>query len=348
MKIIVTGGAGFIGSAVIRNALSRGYSVLNIDNLSYAANLMNLSEVDENNRYSFINANICDFEKMDHAFSTFCPDAVIHLAAETHVDRSIKNPRAFLESNIVGTFTLLEAMRNYWEKANRPSNLIFHHVSTDEVFGSLSKNTTKKFTEFSRYDPRSPYSASKASSDHLVRSWHSTFGIPTLITNCSNNYGPFQFPEKLIPLAITKAVSLNSIPIYGDGLNVRDWLHVEDHAEAILDVLQKGRIGQTYLIGGANECTNIELIETICAVLDKLRPRKDGLYSELIEFVEDRPGHDLRYAINSKKLHKEISWKAKISLEAGIESTVKWYLDNESWWKPLLLQKNSNVTKSSY
>ena len=334
MKIMVTGGAGFIGSAVVRLAIARGASVVNVDAVTYAACLNNVANVADHPNYAFEQVDIRDREALVDVFSTHTPDAVMHLAAESHVDRSIDAPADFIETNITGTFNMLEAARSYWQAQGRPVTFRFHHVSTDEVFGSLSP--TGMFNETTPYDPRSPYSASKASSDHLVRAWHETFGLPIVLTNCSNNYGPFQFPEKLIPLVILNALMGKPIPIYGDGENIRDWLHVEDHADALLLVLEQGAVGRSYNIGGENERTNLELVKTLCAILDRLSPRDRGSYTELITFVTDRPGHDARYAIDPARIRDELGWRPSVTVEGGLEKTVHWYLDNEDWWRPLL------------
>ena len=334
MKILVTGGAGFIGSSVVRLAISRGASVVNVDAVTYAACLNNVANVANHPNYAFEQVDIRDREALANVFAKHTPDAVMHLAAESHVDRSIDAPADFIETNITGTFNMLEAARSYWQAQGRPVTFRFHHVSTDEVFGSLSP--TGMFNETTPYDPRSPYSASKASSDHLVRAWHETFGLPIVLTNCSNNYGPFQFPEKLIPLVILNALMGKPIPIYGDGENIRDWLHVEDHADALLLVLEQGAVGRSYNIGGENERTNLELVKTLCAILDRLSPRDRGSYTELITFVTDRPGHDARYAIDPARIRDELGWRPSVTVEGGLEKTVHWYLDNEDWWRPLL------------
>jgi dTDP-glucose 4,6-dehydratase len=331
---MVTGGAGFIGSAVVRLAIARGASVVNVDAVTYAACLNNVANVADHPNYAFEQVDIRDREALVDVFSTHTPDAVMHLAAESHVDRSIDAPADFIETNITGTFNMLEAARSYWQAQGRPVTFRFHHVSTDEVFGSLGR--TGMFNETTPYDPRSPYSASKASSDHLVRAWHETFGLPIVLTNCSNNYGPFQFPEKLIPLVILNALMGKPIPIYGDGENIRDWLHVEDHADALLLVLEQGAVGRSYNIGGENERTNLELVKTLCAILDRLSPRDRGSYTELITFVTDRPGHDARYAIDPARIRNELGWRPSVTVEGGLEKTVHWYLDNEDWWRPLL------------
>lgn len=332
MKLLVTGGAGFIGSAVVRQAVVAGHEVLNVDKLTYAACLANLDQVKDMAGYAFLEADICDRAAMDKAFADFQPDAIMHLAAESHVDRSIDGPGDFIHTNIIGTYTLLEAARSYWESNGKPEGFRFHHISTDEVFGSLGE--TGMFHEDTAYDPRSPYSASKASSDHLVRAWHETYGLPVVLTNCSNNYGPFHFPEKLIPVVILKALAGAPIPIYGKGENIRDWLYVEDHADALLTVVQKGENGRSYNIGGENERTNLELVKTICAILDEKRPGNRP-YAEQIEFVTDRPGHDMRYAIDPQRIRDELGWRPSVTVEQGLEKTVQWYLDNEDWWRAL-------------
>lgn len=333
MKILVTGGAGFIGSAVLRLAVSRGHEVVNVDALTYAACLANVAPVADSGRYAFEHVDIRDRAALDRVFAQHKPDAVMHLAAESHVDRSIDGPGAFIETNVTGTYHMLEAARAYWTAAGRPESFRFHHISTDEVFGSLGE--TGKFTEDTPYDPRSPYSASKAASDHLVRAWRETYGLPTVLTNCSNNYGPYHFPEKLVPVVILKAISGQPIPVYGDGGNVRDWLYVEDHADALLLVLEKGAVGRSYNIGGENEARNIDLVRTICATLDELRPAARP-YAEQIRFVTDRPGHDRRYAIDPTRIRTELGWRPSVTVEEGLRRTVRWYLENESWWRPLL------------
>ena len=334
MKLLVTGGAGFIGSAVVRLAIARGHQVVNVDALTYAACLDNVTSVADHPNYAFEQVDICDRAGLDAVFAKHNPDVVMHLAAESHVDRSIDGPADFIETNINGTFNLLEAARSYWHAQGRPDTFRFHHISTDEVFGSLGP--TGMFTETTPYDPRSPYSASKASSDHLVRAWHETYGMPVVLTNCSNNYGPYHFPEKLIPVVILNALAGKPLPIYGDGGNIRDWLYVEDHADALLLVLAKGAVGRSYNIGGENERTNLELVKTLCGILDRLRPRDGGRYVDLITFVTDRPGHDARYAIDPSRIRDELGWRPSVTVEEGLEKTVQWYLDNESWWKPLL------------
>lgn len=333
MKILVTGGAGFIGSAVVRLAVARGHEVVNLDALTYAANLENVAGAAQSNLYSFEQADIRDRAALDRIFATHNPDAVMHLAAESHVDRSIDGPGEFIQTNVTGTFNMLEAARAHWTRAGKPEGFRFHHISTDEVFGTLG--ATGKFTEETPYAPNSPYSASKAASDHLVRAWAETYGLPVVMTNCSNNYGPYHFPEKLIPVVILNALHGRPIPVYGQGLNVRDWLYVEDHADALLLVVAKGRLGRSYNIGGENEARNIDIVRTICALLDEMRP-EDGPHDRLITFVTDRPGHDLRYAIDPSRIRAELGWRPSVTLEEGLRRTVRWYLDNETWWRPLL------------
>ena len=336
MKILVTGGAGFIGSAVVRLAISRGHSVINVDSLSYAACLDNVKSVSDFPEYCFENADIRDRMALDHVFAKHRPDAVMHLAAESHVDRSIDGPYDFITTNVNGTFNLLEAALSFWRSQRKPANFRFHHVSTDEVFGSLPLDESLKFKEDTAYNPRSPYSASKASSDHLVRAWHETYGLPILLTNCSNNYGPYHFPEKLIPLTIVNAFKEKPISIYGDGRNVRDWLYVEDHANALLLVLERANPGMNYNIGGKNEFSNLQLVEMLCDIMDRLRPRRDGSYKDLITFVKDRPGHDMRYAIDPSRIEIDLGWKPSFTIEQGLENTVKWFLDNKAWWGPII------------
>ena len=333
MKLLVTGGAGFIGSAVVRLAVARGHEVVNLDAMTYAANAANVAGVAGSNLYTFEHADIRDRAALDRAFATHAPDAVMHLAAESHVDRSIDGPADFIETNVNGTFNMLEAARANWVARGRPGGFRFHHISTDEVFGSLG--ATGQFTETTAYDPRSPYSASKAASDHLVRAWHETYGLPVVMTNCSNNYGPYHFPEKLVPVVILNALHGRPIPVYGAGENVRDWLYVEDHADALLCVLEKGALGRSYNIGGANEARNIDLVRMICALLDEMRP-DGGPHDRLISFVTDRPGHDARYAIDPGRIREELGWRPSVTLEEGMRRTVRWYLDNEAWWRPLL------------
>jgi len=333
MKILVTGGAGFIGSAVVRLAVARGHQVVNVDALTYAANLENVASVAGSPLHVFEKADIRDRAALDRIFTRHAPDAVMHLAAESHVDRSIDGPSDFIETNVNGTFNLLEAARAYWTRSGKPGGFRLHHVSTDEVFGSLGP--AGRFTEETPYDPRSPYSASKAASDHLVRAWNRTYGLPVVITNCSNNYGPFHFPEKLVPVAILNALHGRRIPVYGRGGNVRDWLYVEDHADALLLVIEKGRAGRSYNIGGEAERRNIDLVSTICEILDRRRPRATP-HADLITLVADRPGHDARYAINPDRIHRELGWRPSVTIEEGLERTVQWYLDNEAWWRPIL------------
>lgn len=335
MRVLVTGGAGFIGSALVRYlVLDRGYEVLNVDALTYAGCLPSLRSVEGHANYSFLHANICDRTAMDSAITAFQPNRIMHLAAESHVDRSITGAAEFIETNINGTYTLLDATRSYWNGlgANKQKDFRFLHVSTDEVYGSLGAEGL--FTEETPYDPSSPYSASKAASDHLVKAWYRTYGLPALISNCSNNYGPYHFPEKLIPLTILNALSGQSLPVYGKGENVRDWLYVEDHVRALDLIVEHGRLGETYNVGGRNERRNIDVVRRVCETLDRLTPAERPR-SELIEFVADRPGHDARYAIDASKLENEIGWRAQEDFESGIEKTVKWYLDNEWWWRPL-------------
>jgi dTDP-glucose 4,6-dehydratase len=344
---LVTGGAGFIGSAVIRELIENtDHRVVNVDKLTYAGNLESLVTIDKNERYCFEKADICDKEHMDALFTKYNPDIVMHLAAESHVDRSIDGPGEFIQTNIVGTYTLLESARKYWLalKGSDPvkaQNFRFHHISTDEVYGDLH-GVDDLFTETTSYEPSSPYSASKASSDHLVRAWQRTFGLPTLVTNCSNNYGPYHFPEKLIPLMILNALAGKSLPVYGDGKQIRDWLFVEDHARALILVAQQGKVGDTYNIGGHNEKQNIEVVNTLCNLLDELRPPKENeavsvnSYKELITYVTDRPGHDVRYAIDASKIEKDLGWLPEETFETGLKKTVEWYLNNESWWQRVL------------
>ncbi|TNC06616.1 dTDP-glucose 4,6-dehydratase [Paracoccus marcusii] len=333
MKILITGGAGFIGSAVVRLAIARGHHVVNLDALTYAANLENVAEAARSDRYAFEQADIRDRAAQDRILAQHRPDAIMHLAAESHVDRSIDGPAAFVETNVIGTFNMLEAARAYWTAQGRPDSFRFHHISTDEVFGSLGE--TGQFTETTPYDPRSPYSASKAGSDHLVRAWAETYGLPVVLTNCSNNYGPYHFPEKLVPVVILKALSGQPIPVYGDGGNIRDWLYVEDHADALLLVLEKGQLNRSYNIGGENEATNIDLVRTICAHMDKLHPT-GAPHADLITFVTDRPGHDRRYAIDPTRIRTELGWRPSVTVEEGLRRTVEWYLANRDWWQPLL------------
>ena len=337
MKILITGGAGFIGSSLVKLALKQGHEVLNVDRLTYAANLQSLENISKNPQYRFLQADICDEAAMISTVSEFQPDAIMHLAAESHVDRSIDGPSPFIQTNVIGTFTLLQVARAYWEglSGDLKKRFRFHHVSTDEVYGDLSLSDPA-FEETTSYNPSSPYSASKAASDHLVRAWARTYGLPTLITNCSNNYGPFQFPEKLVPVVILKALHGEHIPVYGTGENIRDWLYVEDHVDALLTVLMKGKVGETYNIGGNNERTNIELVRTICELMSKQFPTVDLDFLNLISFVADRPGHDNRYAINASKIENDLKWTPSISFDEGFEKTITWYVENEWWWRPLV------------
>lgn len=337
MKILVTGGAGFIGSAVIRHIVNNtDSSVVNVDKLTYAGNLESLAEVDGSERYCFEQVDICDAHEIRRVFNTHRPTAVMHLAAESHVDRSIDGPGEFITTNVVGTYVLLEEARHYYAQLSEElqQQFRFHHISTDEVYGDLGE--TGLFTETSSYEPSSPYSASKASSDHLVRSWQRTFGLPTLVTNCSNNYGPYHFPEKLIPLIILNALAGEPLPVYGDGSQIRDWLYVEDHARALYRVVTEGVVGETYNIGGHNEKRNIDVVHTICDILEELVPNKpEGIsrYSDLITFVADRPGHDVRYAIDASKIQRDLAWVPDESFETGLKKTIQWYLNNQSWWE---------------
>lgn len=340
-KILITGGAGFIGSAVVRHIINETPdSVLVVDKLTYAGNLASLAPVEQDDRFSFEQVDICDRQALDRLFTTYQPDAVMHLAAESHVDRSIDGPAAFIETNIVGTYTLLEAARAWWNtlNADKKSAFRFHHISTDEVYGDLH-NSDDFFTETTPYAPSSPYSASKAGSDHLVRAWLRTYGLPTLVTNCSNNYGPFHFPEKLIPLTILNALAGKPLPVYGNGQQVRDWLYVEDHARALYRVVTEGVVGETYNIGGHNERKNLDVVHTVCALLEELVPQKPhgvAHYQDLITFVTDRPGHDVRYAIDAAKIERELGWRPEETFESGMRKTVQWYLENDNWWQQVL------------
>ena len=340
-KILVTGGSGFIGSNFIHYLINNTdyQRIINLDKLTYAGNNENLINIQQNIRYKFIKGDICDRQCIKKIFQDYSPNKIVHFAAESHVDRSIDGPKDFINTNIVGTSILLEESLSYYNKLKKlsKSSFKFHHISTDEVFGSLGEKGS--FVEDSPYDPSSPYSASKASSDHLVRAWHRTFGLPVTISNCSNNYGPYQFPEKLIPLIIINCLSNKSLPVYGKGENIRDWLYVEDHCKAINLILQEGAIGDTYNIGGNNEISNLNIVESICTILDKLKPSNSGKsYKQLISFVKDRPGHDFRYAINTTKIKKDLNWEPKETFDSGLIKTIKWYLENENWWKKT--QKN--------
>ncbi|MEZ8059816.1 dTDP-glucose 4,6-dehydratase [Vibrio splendidus] len=341
MKLLVTGGAGFIGSAVIRHIIENtSDSVVNVDKLTYAGNLESLSSVADDDRYVFEQVDICNRAELERVFADHKPDALMHLAAESHVDRSIDGPAAFIETNVVGTYTLLESVRTYWNdlEPKKKASFRFHHISTDEVYGDL-EGTDDLFTEKTSYEPSSPYSASKASSDHLVRAWLRTYGLPTIVTNCSNNYGPYHFPEKLIPLMILNAIDGKPLPVYGDGMQIRDWLYVEDHARALYKVVTEGDVGETYNIGGHNEKANIEVVKTICSLLEEFVPNKPkGVeqYQDLITYVTDRPGHDVRYAIDASKIERELGWTPEESFETGIRKTVEWYLNNKQWWGRVL------------
>ncbi len=343
LRILVTGGAGFIGSALVRHLLrDTAHDVLNLDKLTYAGNLASLEPIANSPRYRFVQADICDAPAVGRIIADYRPDVITHLAAESHVDRSIDGPADFIRTNVVGTFTMLSAALDYWRGLDEQARAAFrfHHISTDEVFGSLAEDGY--FTEDTRYDPHSPYSASKASSDHLVRAWHDTYGLPVLITNCSNNYGPYHFPEKLIPLVIIRALAGDTLPVYGQGLNVRDWLFVEDHARALTRVFERGVPGQSYIIGGRAERRNIDVVTRICETLDQVRPRADGRsYRDQISYVTDRPGHDQRYAIDPSKIERELGWVAQESFDSGIERTIRWYLANEPWWRPLVEEKGA-------
>ncbi|MDO4527648.1 MAG: dTDP-glucose 4,6-dehydratase [bacterium] len=343
-RVIVTGGAGFIGSAVVRMLVTEGVEVLNIDCLTYAGNLSSLEPIAQMPNYHFLQANICDAETMHKAFMEFKPEGIMHLAAESHVDRSIDGPGLFLQTNVMGTYTLLEAARAYWNTLDEEAKTAFRFllISTDEVYGSLGPEGY--FSETTNYDPRSPYSSSKASADHLASAWYHTYGLPTLKTNCSNNYGPYHFPEKLIPLVTLNALAGRALPIYGKGDNIRDWLFVEDHARALWLALTSGRPGETYNVGGHNERTNLQVVETICAILDELRPRTDGQsYKTQITFVQDRPGHDQRYAIDPTKIMTELGWTPQETFDTGLRRTIQWYLENEAWWAPLRAAAETRV-----
>ncbi len=343
-RVIVTGGAGFIGSAVVRMLVEKGIEILNIDKLTYAGNLSSVACVADKPNYHFLQADICDAEAMNQAFTTFRPDGIMHLAAESHVDRSIDGPGLFLQTNIIGTYTLLEAARAYWATLDDAARKAFRFllISTDEVYGSLGE--TGYFSESTNYDPRSPYSSSKASADHLASAWFHTYGLPTLKTNCSNNYGPYHFPEKLIPLVTLNALAGRNLPIYGKGDNVRDWLFVEDHARALWLALNTGVPGETYNVGGHNERTNLQVVQAICAILDDLRPREDEKsYAEQITFVTDRPGHDQRYAIDPTKIMTKLGWQPKETFDTGLRRTIQWYLENEAWWRPLQMAAETRV-----
>jgi dTDP-glucose 4,6-dehydratase len=338
MRILVTGGAGFIGSALVRHLIGESeHEVLNLDKLTYAGVLSSLDPISDNPRYRFVQGDICDAELVASLLAEFQPQVIAHLAAESHVDRSIDGPGEFIQTNIVGTYTMLQQALGYWQglEGEAKAAFRFHHISTDEVFGSLGE--TGYFTETTAYDPRSPYSSSKAASDHLVRAWHHTYGLPVLVTNCSNNYGPYHFPEKLIPLIIIRALAGEPLPVYGDGSNVRDWLFVEDHARALRAVFERGTPGETYNVGGNAEQKNLDVVKAICSTLDRLRPRADGLpYDAQISFVTDRPGHDHRYAIDASKIRQDLGWEPTLTFEQGIAHTVDWYLNNETWWRAIL------------
>lgn len=335
MRILVTGGAGFIGSAVVRHLVRDiGAEVLTFDKLTYAGNIANLADVEHASNHHFLQADICDAEAVRDAFNQFQPDRIYHLAAESHVDRSIDGPAAFISTNVLGSYTLLEAARSYWQDldAARSEAFRFLHISTDEVYGSLGADGL--FSETTPYDPSSPYSASKAASDHLAVAWNRTYGLPVVVTNCSNNYGPYHFPEKLIPLTIINAIHGRPLPVYGTGANVRDWLYVEDHARALHLIASRGRIGEKYNVGGKSERNNLDVVKAICAILDRVRPKPEP-HDTLIEFVADRPGHDFRYAIDTSRVESELGWRAQETFESGLEKTVLWYLDNEAWWQPI-------------
>jgi dTDP-glucose 4,6-dehydratase len=338
LRILVTGGAGFIGSALVRHLIANSeHHILNIDALTYAGNLSSLAPVAQSNRYRFEQADVTNQTRISEIIHDYQPDIITHLAAESHVDRSIDGPGAFIQTNLVGTFAMLNATLAYWRSlsVNGQETFRFHHISTDEVFGALGSEGY--FTETTAYDPRSPYSASKAGSDHLVSAWHHTYGLPTLVTNCSNNYGPYHFPEKLIPLIIIKCLNGEKLPVYGKGDNIRDWLFVDDHVRALQAVFERGSVGESYMIGGRSERTNLDVVHTICDTLDRIRPRSDGhSYRDQIHFVTDRPGHDFRYAIDASKLEKDLGWKPQESFESGMDKTILWYLENQGWWKNIL------------
>ena len=337
MRVLITGGAGFIGSALARRLIKcTSHQVLVLDKLTYAGTMTSLAPVADSDRFGFVQADVCDAAAVKTTLQTFKPQIIAHLAAETHVDRSIDGPRAFVQTNLIGTFVLLQQTLNYWRSLSSAEKAVlrFHHISTDEVFGSLGGDGA--FTETTPYDPRSPYSASKAGSDHLVRAWGHTYGLPVLVTNCSNNYGPFHFPEKLIPLIIIRALNGEPLPVYGDGSNVRDWLFVDDHARALQAVFETGKPGETYNVGGNAERKNIEVVTAICSILDRLRPKAEGRYADQITYVTDRPGHDHRYAIDASKIRSDLDWTPSVTFEQGIEQTVAWYLDNQSWWQDIL------------
>ena len=340
MRILITGGAGFIGTNVTLSAIKRGHTVLNVDCLSYAGSLTNLVSIEKHPKYSFVQTDIRDQDKIHNIFEKFQPEYIFHLAAESHVDRSIDSAFTVLSTNIMGTCVLLDEFTKYWVKKDCPDNIVFHHISTDEVFGSVKNNI--KFNEDTKYDPLNPYSVSKASSDHLVRSWINTHHIPAIITNCSNNYGPYQFPEKLIPLTITNALLGRKIPIYGDGKQIRDWIYVDDHVDALFSVMENGKVGETYMIGSDNECYNIDIVKNICSILDEKVP-SDKSYDYLIEYVSDRPGHDRRYAIDASKIINELLWNPQVDIIEGLEKTVDWYLENKQWTSNILKEHKSNV-----
>ena len=345
MKIFLTGGAGFIGSAVIRHIINNtSYSVINIDKLTYAGNLDSLLSIQKSERYNFEKIDICNSKHIKHIFKKYKPDAVMHLAAESHVDKSIKGPEEFINTNLIGTFNMLEESRIFWNKLNsdKKNKFRFHHISTDEVYGDLA-NSSEFFNEKTRYDPSSPYSATKAGSDHLVRAWNRTYGLPTLITNCSNNYGPYHYPEKLIPLTIINAIKGQDITVYGDGTQIRDWLYVDDHAKALIEVLTKAKVGSTYNIGGHNEKRNIDVVKDICSLLNELAPeylKNNKKYEDLIKYTSDRPGHDIRYAIDASKIEADLGWKPSESYESGLRKTVSWFLENQNWWQKILNKKD--------